>query len=88
MRYSKHELSTVSMLYSPQKIVNGNLSTMATFFCPQDGVVERFGRGGGDSAYEMVGMLVVSLRGVNFGFWSHLGCSGQNAIIFSREGLV
>ena len=35
-----------------------------------------------------VGMLVVSLRGVNFGCWSHLGCSGQNAIIFSREGLV
>ena len=37
---------------------------------------------------KVVGMLVVSLRGVNFGFWSHLGCSGQNAIIFSREGLV
>ena len=33
-------------------------------------------------------MLVVSLRGVNFGFWSHLGCFGQNAIIFSREGLI
>ena len=32
-----------------------------------------------------VGMLAVSLRGVNFGFWSHLGCSRQNAIIFSRE---
>ena len=32
------------------------------------------------------GMLVVSLRGVNFAFWSHLGCSGQNDIIFSREG--
>ena len=30
----------------------------------------------------------MSARGVNFGFWSHLGCSGQNAIIFSREGLV
>ena len=32
------------------------------------------------------GMLVVSLRGVNFvnfGFWSHLGCSGQNPIIFN-----
>ena len=43
---------------------------------------------GGDSAYERGGMLVVSLRGVNFGFWFHLGCSGQNAIIFSREGLV
>jgi len=33
-------------------------------------------------------MLVVSLRGVNFGFWSHLGCSGQNVIIFSCQGLV
>ena len=32
-------------------------------------------------------MLVVSLRGVNFGFWSHLGCSGQTAIIFSGKGL-
>ena len=35
-----------------------------------------------------VGMLVVSLRGVNFGFWSHLGCSRQNPIIFSSQGLV
>ena len=34
-----------------------------------------------------VGLHVVSLRGVNFGFRSHLGCSGQKAIIFSREGL-
>ena len=34
------------------------------------------------------GMLVVSLRRVIFGFWSHLGCSGQNAIIFSRQGIV
>ena len=32
-------------------------------------------------------MLVISPRGVNFGFWSHLGCSGQNAITFSRKGL-
>ena len=35
-----------------------------------------------------VGMLIVSLRRANFRFWSHLGCSGQNAIIFSHEGLV
>ena len=34
------------------------------------------------------GMLVVSLMGVNFGFWSQLGCSGQNAIIFSCGGLI
>ena len=40
--------------------------------------------------------LVVSLRGVNFRFWSRLGCSGQNTIteanrsltiIFTRKGL-
>ena len=35
-----------------------------------------------------VGMLIVSLRDLNFGFLSHLGCSGQNAIIFSSGGLV
>ena len=34
------------------------------------------------------GMLVLSLRGVNFGFWSPLGYSEQNVIIFSRQGLV
>ena len=43
---------------------------------------------GGTPNMKGVGMLVVSLRGVNIGFWSHLGCSRQNAIIFSREGLV
>ena len=35
-----------------------------------------------------VGVLVISLRGVNFGFWSHLGCSEQNAMIFSCEDLI
>ena len=44
--------------------------------------------GGGDSHMKGAGMLVVSPRGVNFGFWSHLGCSRPNTIIFSREGLV
>ena len=33
------------------------------------------------------GMLVVSLRGINFGYW-YQGCCGQNVIIFSRQGLV
>ena len=32
-------------------------------------------------------MLFVSLRGVHFGFWSHLGCSRQNAIKFSCKDL-
>ena len=27
-----------------------------------------------------VGMFVDSLRGVNFGFWSHLGCSGKTSL--------
>ena len=30
--------------------------------------------GGGDSKKRKVGVLVVSLRGVNFRFWSRLGC--------------
>ena len=32
------------------------------------------GGGGGDSNIKKVGVLVVSLRGVNFRFWSRLGC--------------
>ena len=49
------------------------------------------GGGGGEGRESNInrgGMLVVSLRGVNFGFWFHLRCSGQNAIIFRREGLL
>ena len=34
---------------------------------------------------KQMGMLVVSLRGVNFGFWSRLGCSGDSANILSRQ---
>ena len=45
MKYSKHEISTINMLYSLRKICqitplpprNGHLSTTATFFCPQGG---------------------------------------------------
>ena len=43
---------------------------------------------GWDSHMKQTGMLVVSLRGANFGFWSRLGCSGQNANILCRQGLV
>ena len=32
------------------------------------------GGGGGDSKVKKVGVLIVLLRGVNFRFWSHLGC--------------
>ena len=40
---------------------------------PMDPLVPLLSVGGG-LEYKKVGMLVVSLRGVNFRFWSHLGC--------------
>ena len=52
------------------------------------GLVGGGGEGEGGLHIKGVGMLVVSLRVVNFGFWSHLGCSGQNAIIFSHKRLI
>ena len=49
------------------------------------------GGGGGwkgeNSHVKGAGMLVVSLRGVNFGFWSQLRSSEQNVIKLSRNGL-
>ena len=42
----------------------------------------------GDSRMKQTGMLVVPPRGVNFGFCSRLGCSGQSADILCRQGLV
>ena len=62
-----------------------NLGSLNTSY---SGSTSSEGGGGGTLRMKAVRMLVVSLRGVNFGFWSHLRCSGQNAIIFSREGLV
>ena len=50
--------------------------------------VEEGGGGGGGSPMKEARMLVVSLRGVKFRFWSCLGCSGQNTILFSRKGLL
>ena len=44
--------------------------------------------GGGDSHMKQTGMLVVSLKGVNFGFWSRLGCSRQSANNLCCQGLV
>ena len=41
----------------------------------------------GYSRMKGAGMLVVTIRDANFLFWYHLGCSGQNDIIFSRLGL-
>ena len=44
------------------------------------------GRGGRDyHTGNRAEILAVSLRSVNFRFWSRLGCSEQNTIIFSRK---
>ena len=34
---------------------------------------------------KVVGMLVVSLRGVNFRFWSHLECMFYNVVSFRGQ---
>ena len=46
------------------------------------------GGGGGDSHMKGAGMLVVSVRCVNLGFWSPVGCSENNAAKCSRQGLI
>ena len=56
---------------------------MRISFDPEGG-----GGGGGHSHMKQTRMLVVSLRGVNFGFWFRLGCSGQSVIFLCRQGLV
>ena len=55
---------------------------------PKHSGIHRRPGAGGDSAYERGGDARRLAKGVNFGFWPHLECSGQKAIIFSREGLV
>ena len=44
--------------------------------------------GGGTPKWNGRGCSSSRLEGVKFGFWSLLGCSGNNVIIFSRQGLV
>ena len=50
-------------------------------------LIPGWGGGGGVGHSHMKGAgCSSSRRGVNFGLWCHLGCSRQNAIIFSRKG--
>ena len=51
------------------------------------GINRHPGGGGVELPYERGGDARRLAQGVIFGFWSHLECSEQNAIIFSRKGL-
>ena len=44
--------------------------------------------GGGNLHMTGVGMLVVSLRGVKFRFWSHLGSQARPKPICGQDGLI
>ena len=71
-----------SSVWNFYRETNGDIVKCQLFSQAKVGIARR-----GDSHMKGVGMLVVLLRGVNFGFWSHLRCSGQNAVIFSSKGL-
>ena len=66
-------LGSILPLYMvPQcELFYGRYYSQYQFQMPQS---QSGGGGGGDSNIKKVGMLVVALRGVNFRFWSHLGC--------------
>ena len=58
------------------------------FLCCQIQGLYPAGEGGGGNPIKMVkwtGVLVISLSGINQGFWFHLGFSGQDT---SRTGAV
>ena len=47
------------------------------------------GRGGGNFHMKGAGLLIVSLRGVNFGFWFYFtGFSEQNVIILELHAKI
>ena len=69
-------------------VVSGFLEVVWSHFSELYVLAVCFPPGGGDSHMKRTGMLVVSLRGVNFEFWSRLGCSGQSANILCRQGLA
>ena len=91
VKYAKMVVNRTNALFVLEKMKNCLHSWLSTRPCFIRTIANQnaYSPGGeGTPHTEGVGLLVVLLRGVNFGFWSHLGCSGQNAIIFSRESLV
>ena len=92
--FDTHDQRARTLLYL--SLVRSNLAYCSQVWAPQavnlildiERIQRRAAPGGWTLHMNGVGMLVVWLKGVNFGFWSQLGCSEQHAIIFSREGLV
>ena len=67
---------------SPRKAIRYSVSADYQ----QVGYTRRGGRGR-CSHVKGAGMLDVSLRRVNFGFWSHLGCTAKYNSVLPRKGL-
>ena len=44
--------------------------------------------GGGDSHIQVTVMVVFSPKGVNYRFWSHLGCLGRKLTIFAHSRIA
>ena len=83
--YSMTELKNLpSLSFVTQDACNTTDPTSVQDACSRRGG----GEGEGDSNIKKVGVLVASLRGVNFRFWSRLGCSGNITNIFSLQGLA
>ena len=58
-------------------------------FKKQAGVYYPGGGGGGPHPHvKVTGMLVVSLKGVNCRFWSHVGCLEWKVTIFDHSGIA
>ena len=53
------------------------------------GIIVKRGRGGGGySIIQVTGILVNSLRGVNYRLWSHFECLGWKVTIFAHSGIT
>ena len=80
--------SCIFIEYQQSRHLHSLLYIDPSQFCLHAISREGGGGGGGNSNIKKVGMLVVSHRGVNFRFWSRLGCSEKITNIFSLQGLA
>ena len=86
-----HHLLTSLAIFVPRDRPAAKGPLICFFFLWHDLCVMLYGNfqfWGVDWYMKQTRMLIVSLTGVKFGFWSRLGCSGQSGNILSHQGLV